>query len=201
MARPPPPGDCGLFGAASRTPRRKISAEPAVLRLIAPLALVMLFAIVVCTGLAYVLARQADDYLAAEHRRALAGAVEALQAVSSDLASVEPALIALLERASGLKQLKFEHEPTAAMGEVQSMHDSKGRIVGWFSWEPRRPATGMMHRLLPFAATIAAGLVGFAGLAMWQLRRLGLELAQTEQQVELLEYQDTLTGLPNHNRC
>ena len=53
------------------------------------------------------------------------------------------------------------------------MHDSKGRIVGWFSWEPQRPATGMMHRLLPFAATIAAGLVGFAALAMWQLRRLG----------------------------
>jgi diguanylate cyclase (GGDEF)-like protein len=181
-------------------PRRKISAEPAVLRLIAPFALIVLFAIVACTGLAYVLARQADDYLEAEHRRALAGAVEALQAVSPDLGSVEPALIVLLERASGLKQLKFEHEPTAARREVQSMHDSKGRIVGWFSWEPQRPATGMMHRLLPFAATIAAGLVGFAALAMWQLRRLGLELAQTEQQVELLEYQDTLTGLPNHNR-
>jgi hypothetical protein len=56
-------------------PRRKLTAEPAVLRLIAPLACLMFAATIVCTGLAYVLARQADDYLEAEHRRALAGAV------------------------------------------------------------------------------------------------------------------------------
>src|SRR5207248_2124786 len=101
---------------------------------------------------AYVLARQADDYLEAEHRRALAGAVPALQAVSPDLAKVEPALIALLERASGLKALKFEREPPAARGrELQSMLDRNGRIIGWFSWEPERPATQMLVRLLPFA--------------------------------------------------
>jgi diguanylate cyclase (GGDEF)-like protein len=58
----------------------------------------------------------------------------------------------------------------------------------------------MLLRLLPFAAAIAVGLAGFAGLAMWQLRRLGFQLAQSEQHVERLEYQDTLTGLPNHNR-
>ncbi len=181
-------------------PHRKLAAEPAVLRLIAPLAFLVLAAIVACTGLAWVLARQADDYLEAEHRRALAGAVQALQAVSPDLAKVEPALITLLERASGLKALKFEREPAARGRELQSMLDRNGRIIGWFSWEPERPATGMLLRLLPFAAAIALGLSGFAGLAVWQLRRLGSELAQTEQHVERLEYQDTLTGLPNHNR-
>ena len=115
-------------------------------------------------------------------------------------AACSGALIVLLERASGLKDLTFEREPAARGRDVQSMLDRNGRIIGWFSWEPERPATGMLHRLLPFAATIALGLVGFAGLAMWQLRRLGSELAQSEQQVERLEYQDTLTGLPNHNR-
>src|SRR5437764_3873777 len=63
-------------------PHRKLTAEPAVLRLIAPLAFLVFAAIVACTGLAYVLARQADDYLGAGHRRALAGAVEAIRAVS-----------------------------------------------------------------------------------------------------------------------
>jgi diguanylate cyclase (GGDEF)-like protein len=35
---------------------------------------------------------------------------------------------------------------------------------------------------------------------MWQLSRLGLLLARTEQHVQKLEYADVLTGLPNHNR-
>jgi diguanylate cyclase (GGDEF)-like protein len=174
--------------------------EPAVLRLIAPLAVLVGVAIVVCAGLAYVLARQADDYIEAEHRQALVGAVEALQAVSPDLARLEPKLIHVLERASGLKELKFETEPVGGWREVQSMLDARGRIVGWFSWEPERPATATMNRLLPLAATIALGLVGFAVLAMWQLGRLGFQLARSEQHAHKLEYQDVLTGLPNHNR-
>jgi diguanylate cyclase (GGDEF)-like protein len=177
-----------------------IGGEPAVLRLIAPLAVLVIAAIVVCTGLAYVLARQADDYLEAHHRQALAGAVEALQAVSPDLARVEPKLIRVLERASGLKELRFETEPVGGEREVQPMLDGKGRIVGWFSWEPERPATAMMNRLLPLAGSIALGLAGFAALVMWQLGRLGFALARSEQHVQKLEYQDGLTGLPNHNR-
>jgi diguanylate cyclase (GGDEF)-like protein len=180
-------------------PTRMTRSEPAVLRLIAPLAVLVVVAIVVCAGLAYVLARQADDYLEAEHRQALAGAVEALQAVSPDLARVEPKLIHVLERASGLKDLRFETEPAGGEREVQSMLDAKGRIVGWFSWEPERPATAMMNRLLPLAGSIALGLIGFAALAMWQLGRLGFQLARSEQHVQKLEYQDVLTGLPNHN--
>ena len=59
--------------------------EPAVLRVLSLLALLLVAATVVCTGLGFVLARQADDYVDAEHRQALRGAVEALQAVSPDL--------------------------------------------------------------------------------------------------------------------
>ena len=130
----------------------------------------------------------------------MAGAVEALQAVSPELASVEPKLIRVLERASGLKELRFETEPAGSGREVQPMLDRNGRIVGWFSWESERPATAMMNRLLPLAGLIGFGLAGFAALAMWQLSRLGLLLARSEQHVQKLEYEDVLTGLPNHNR-
>ena len=179
---------------------RSKSARPAILRLIGPLALVVIAALIVCTGLAYVLARQADDYFEAQHRRALAGAVEALQALSPDLARVEPKLIRVLERASGLKELRFETEPAGEGRDVQSMLDSKGRIVGWFSWQPERPATAMMNKLLPVAAALALGLIGFTALAIWQLGRLGFQLARSEQYAQKLEYQDLLTGLPNHSR-
>src|SRR6516162_8337875 len=97
-----------LAALRARSGRRSARGRPAVLRLITPLAVLVVAAIVVCTTLAYVLARQADDYL---HRQALAGAVEALEAVSPDLARVEPRLIHVLERASGLRELRFEAEP------------------------------------------------------------------------------------------
>jgi diguanylate cyclase (GGDEF)-like protein len=185
-------------GQHPERPALMARGEPAVLRVIAPLAFLVIAAIIVSTGLGYVLARQADDYVEAEHRRALSGAIEALQAISPNFARVEPRLIEVLERASGLKGLKFESEPAGAGREVQSMLDRNGRIVGWFSWEPERSATAMMNRILPVAGFVALGLAGFAALAMWQLGRLGLKLAESEQRVQKLEYEDGLTGLPNH---
>ena len=187
---------------AARYPHRAARAKagrPAVLRFTGPLAVLVIAALMACAGLAYMLAKQADDFIEAEHRQALAGAVEALQAISPDLAQVEPNLIRVLERASGLKDLKFEIEPVGSAREVQSMLDAKGRIVGWFSWQPERPATAMMNRLLPFVASIGVGLIGFATLAMWQLGRLGFQLAKSKQHVQRLEFEDTLTGLPNQS--
>jgi diguanylate cyclase (GGDEF)-like protein len=186
-------------GQHPERPERATRSEPLVLRAIAPLAFIVMAAVVVGVALGYLLARQADDSLEAEHRAALVAAIEALQTLSPTLPGVDPKLIHVLERASGLKGLKFETEP-AADREVHSLHDRNGRIVGWFSWQSQRPATEMMHRILPVAGLVALGLVGFAVLAMWQLSRLGAKLAQTEQRVEKLEYQDALTELPNHNQ-
>jgi diguanylate cyclase (GGDEF)-like protein len=172
--------------------------EPVLLRLISLLALLTVGAIVVCIGLGLVLARQADDYLDAEHRQSLRGAIEALQAVSPDLSRVEPKLINILERASGLRDLKFAADPPEGAGyAVQSLIGRNGRIVGWFSWRPERPATAMMMRLLPFAVLIVLALFGFAGLAMRQLRRLDYQLRNSERQMLRLASEDTTTGLPN----
>ncbi len=143
--------------------------ETAILRFLGPLSVLVIIATIVCTVLGFVLARQADDYLETEHRQALRGAIEALQAVSTDLSQVEPKLILILERASGLKGLKFDPDQFESDREVQPLSDRNGRIVGWFSWEAERPATTTMTRLLPFAAMIAFGVFGVAGLAMWQL--------------------------------
>jgi diguanylate cyclase (GGDEF)-like protein len=175
------------------------SAEPGVPRLIGPLALLVLIATIACSVLAFVLARQADDHREAQHRQALRSAIEALQAVSPDLSQVEPKLILILERASGLKDLKFNEDPPPGDHEVLSLIDAKGRIVGWFSWEAERRGTAMMTRLLPFAALIAFGLFGSASLALWQLNRLGFLLANSERRVRQLEHEDPTTGLPNQN--
>jgi hypothetical protein len=148
--------------------------------LLAWLAFLMGAATVAGIGVAWVLAQQADDDLDASRRRALRETVEALQAVSPSYSEVEPRRIPMLERASGLKGLRFESDPPGAGRNVQSLTDQNGRIVGWFSWEPERPARAMMLQLSPFGALIAAGLLGFAVLALWRLKRLTRALAQSE---------------------
>jgi diguanylate cyclase (GGDEF)-like protein len=189
-----------LYAWSGQHPERPASmtrGEPVILRFIAPLALLVVAATIVCSGLGLVLAKQADDYLEASHRQALRGAIEAMQAASPDLAHGEPQLVRMLERASGLKELRFESDPPVDGRDVQSLTDSNGRIIGWFSWEAERPATAMMLRLLPFGALIAVGLLTFAGLAVWQLRRLGFLLARSEQAVHKLAHEDPVTGLSN----
>jgi diguanylate cyclase (GGDEF)-like protein len=109
-------------------------------------------------------------------------------------------LIRALKRASGLKDLRFDHDPPRRGREVQSLLDVNGRIVGWFSWEAQRPATALLYRLLPLGALIATGLLGFAGLALWQLNRLGRLLVHSEQAAHRLAHEDPATGLWNQRR-
>src|SRR4051794_30310362 len=150
-----------------------VRGQQAILRVIGPLSILVMVATVICTTLGFVLARQADDHLTAEHRQALRGAIEALQAVSPDFPAVDPKLLLLLERASGLNGLTFDPDGFADRREIQPLNDRNGRIIGWFSWEAERPATATMRRLLPFAVLIALGVFGVGSLAMWQLPRLG----------------------------
>jgi diguanylate cyclase (GGDEF)-like protein len=174
--------------------------DPAILRLISPVALVTMVATIAGIALGFVLARQADESRTAGHRQALVGAIEALQAVAPEVSPLEPRMVRLLERASGLKGLKYEADPADGGRAIQSLMDHNGRIVGWLSWDAERPAIEMMLRLLPIAGLVAAGVIGLAGLIIWQLRRMGHLLADRDRAVRLLEFQDALTGLPNRRQ-
>ncbi len=169
-------------------------------RFIASLALLVVVAAIVSSVLGLILAGQADDYLERSHRQALRGAIEAVQALSPDRSQIDPTLIGVLERASGLKDLRFESDPPLRGREVQSLIDQNGRIIGWFSWEAERPATSLMMRLLPLGALIAAGLLGLAGLSVWQLNRLGRLLVRSEQAAHRLAHEDPVTGLSNQRQ-
>ncbi len=184
------------------SPKRPAGArsKPVGLKTVALLAFFLAAALIGCAGLGYALAIHADERVEAEERQALSNAMEALQALSPDLPRGDPKIIHALERISGLNDLRFEAEPAAGERAVQSVLDRNGRIVGWFSWQPARSAAAAaVRRILPFVVAIAIGLVGFATLAIWQLGHLGRRLARSEQHIQRLEYEDVLTGLPNHH--
>jgi diguanylate cyclase (GGDEF)-like protein len=178
--------------------------ETALLKLMSPLAMVVIAATVLACVLGFVLAKQADDARDQSHREALRSAVQALQAVAPNLGQnhgqVDPNVLRMLEGASGLKGMRLAEEPPKDTHDVQSLLDGKGRIVGWLTWDPERPATELVARLLPFVALVALALLGFAALAMWQLRRLDALLARSSREVQRLAYEDSVTGLPNLHR-
>jgi diguanylate cyclase (GGDEF)-like protein len=174
-----------------------IGSEAAVLRVVVYLALILIAVTIACLGLGFVVAWQADDRAEAGHRQALRGAVEALQVVAPDLPGNDPRLIRILEEASGLKGLRFDDDLPDGDREVQTLLDRNGRIVGWLNWDPDRPATAAMNGVSPLAVLIALGFVGLLAAALWQLRRLDLRLASSQQQIRKHLEVEPVTGLPN----
>ena len=61
---------------------------------------------------------------------------------------------------------------------MQSVLDGKGRIVGWFTWEPDRSMSNALSQLRPLLALTGVFLIGFAGIALWQVRRAVRDLGR-----------------------
>jgi diguanylate cyclase (GGDEF)-like protein len=177
-------------------PARRIETS----RLLATLGLLVLGAALACALIGYVLVRQADDRQEIERRNALLGAIEDIRASGMDVSALDPKLVRGLERTAGLKDLRFEVEPIAGDREIQSVLDAQGRIAGWFSWEADRQMSNALGRLKPLLAATGLCLVGFAGVALWQIRRAVRDLALSERRAWALAHEDMLTGLPNHRK-
>jgi diguanylate cyclase (GGDEF)-like protein len=169
-------------------------------RLVATLALFVVSGVFFCAIVGSALVRQEDERQAMERRAALSTAIKDLRNAGGDFTRLEPRQFKYIERTAGLKNLRFETEPTEDDREVQSVLDTHGRILGWFSWEPDHAMSDALGELRPLAIVTAIFLVGFAGIALWQVRRTVRELGTSEQLAWQLAHEDMLTGLPNHRK-
>jgi diguanylate cyclase (GGDEF)-like protein len=173
-------------------------------RLVATLALFVLAATFFCAIVGYALVHQADERQGLERRAALLGAIDDIRQSGADFSALDARHIKGVERTAGLKDLRFETEPNSASNtgdrEIQSVLNRQGRIIGWFSWEPNRSMSNVLGQLRPFLALTAIFLIGFAGIALWQVRRAVADLGTSEQTAWKLAHEDMLTGLPNHRK-
>jgi diguanylate cyclase (GGDEF)-like protein len=166
-------------------------------RVIPPLSLGLLMALMVGAFVFYGHAQLADDRLEISHRNALRTGIEQFRL--QDAGEVDMPTQRLLEELSGVRNLKWESEPDQSGREVQSVQDANGRIVGWFSWETERPITAAARRFMPLWLVIAAGLLALSAISMWYLRHLGSELEAANERIRRLAEEDPLTGLPEAN--
>jgi diguanylate cyclase (GGDEF)-like protein len=169
-------------------------------RLVATLALFVISATFFSVIVGYALVGQADDRQSLERRAALLGAIEDIRGSGADFSALDARHIRGIERTAGLKDLRFETEPVAADREVQSVLSRNGRIIGWFSWEPDRSMSDALGQLRPLLGLTGVLLIGFAGIALWLVRRAVDDLGKSERLAWTLAYEDMLTGLHNHRK-
>jgi diguanylate cyclase (GGDEF)-like protein len=156
-------------------------------------------AMLICAGIGFAVTQFDDNRLEVERQVALHQALEEFRAVSGDVDRIGDTELRLIERRAGLKGLRFDSDPTGeAEREVQSVIDSRGRIVGWFSWASDRGLVKAMNWLWGVAAAVAAALALCAFIAAHAAQRLARALNRTTETVRRLTSEDALTGLPNH---
>ncbi|HEY0032702.1 MAG TPA: bifunctional diguanylate cyclase/phosphodiesterase [Devosia sp.] len=75
--------------------------------------------------------------------------------------------------------------------------NSRGRILGFFTWEPEEPAAELILGTLP----VTVLCLSIAGIGVFfllrRLQRTSSQLEQTEAQASFLAFHDPLTQLPN----
>jgi diguanylate cyclase (GGDEF)-like protein len=170
----------------------------AVWRLTAMLAVLVVAATLFGLIIGYRSGQRSDAQLLSQQHAALRNTIAEFSAPLGRKGEIDPRLLRLARQIAGLNNLRFERNSDAGAGEIQPVVDASGRIVGFFTWDKSAPATQALIRLAPPVSIIALVLAGFAGLALWQLRRARRELAVREIQAARAADEDKLTGLPNH---
>ncbi len=99
----------------------------------------MAAAMVACSVIGFTVTLRADRHISAEQHAALQLVLDDMRYVAGENSRFDDSQLAAIARRAGLKDLRFDADDFAIGGrEAQSIHDGRGRIVGWFSWAPDR---------------------------------------------------------------
>jgi len=155
-------------------------------------------AMMVCAAAGFTVTRISESRVEGEQHAALARALDEFHARFGDIDAPDDVQLRSIVRRSGLADLRFDANLTGGGGrELQSLHDARGRIVGWFSWAGDRGLIDVMDRLWGILALVGAALAFCTGFTMRVARQLSRSLDRSTETVRKLTSQDPLTGLPN----
>ncbi len=155
-------------------------------------------AMILCAAIGLAVTRLSESRIEGEQHAALQQALDEFHARFGDVDAPDDIQLRSIAHRAGLGDLRFDAMPTGDGGrELQSLHDARGRIVGWFSWVVDRGLVGATERLWGFLAIIGAALGLCALLGVRAARQLSRSLDRSAETVRKLTSQDMLTGLPN----
>src|SRR5262249_24714643 len=168
------------------TPRPKRTHKATAARLALFLPLVVVGAILLCAVTGFTTTRISQGHIEAKQRAALQQALDEFHQQFGDIDAPDAVQLREIARRSRLAgrrcraHLSFDAKPVGDVGRmVQSLHDPRGRIVGWFSWAGDRGFVAAMDRLWacwPWSAqpwAYARSSLGWACGAFAQSKRRG----------------------------
>jgi len=151
-------------------------------------------AVLLCGGIGFGVTVFCENRLIYDRHAALQQALDELGAA----AEIGDAELRQIELRSGLMDLRFGKEPGNGAGrELQSLHDGRGRIVGWFSWAADDALLRSMNRLWAIVGAIGVLFAVPSLIAARASRQLLHLLDRGAGTLHRLSREDALTGLPN----
>jgi diguanylate cyclase (GGDEF)-like protein len=157
-------------------------------------------AMMLCAATGFTVSRFSQGRIEAQQREALQQALDEFHGQFGDVDAPDDVQLRAIARRSGLGDLRFDASPVGDGGRsLQSLHDARGRIVGWFSWVGDRGLVGALDGLWGLLALVGVALALCALLVMRAARQLLRSLDRSAETVRKLTNQDPLTGLPNHS--
>jgi hypothetical protein len=154
----------------SPTPAKWILAASRLIAVFTALAVVGMLAIAI-TG--YGSARQSDEQLLRGQHAALRNTIAEFRQPLERSGAIDPRLLRMAEYIPGLKNLKFETDPSTRDRELQPVMDSAGRTAGFFTWDRSRPMAQVVGWFASFFAAVAVVLFGIAAFGSLSARGAG----------------------------
>jgi diguanylate cyclase (GGDEF)-like protein len=155
-------------------------------------------AILLCATFGFTATRISQGRVEVQQRAALQQTLDQLRGHFGELSGPDALQLREIARGSHLGDLRFDPSPVGQNGRtVQSLHDPRGRIVGWFSWSGDSGLVAAMDRFWGLLALIGTilGICTFAATrAAGHVLRM---LSRSAADMRKLTTQDPLTGLPN----
>ena len=168
-------------------------------RFVSFLPLLLAGAMILCAAIGFAATRISEGRLEEAQHAALRQALDEFHAEFIGIDAPDDVQLRHIARRAGLSDLRFDADPTGEGGrELQSLHDARGRIVGWFSWVAESALVAALDRLWGLLAAVGAAIALYGLLAVRASERLLRSLDHSAEAVRKLTRQDALTGLPNH---
>src|SRR6202167_757275 len=173
-------------------------AEGRATRIALYLPVLLACATLFCAAIGFVVTEFSETRVEAEQRAALRAALDQYRLDYGDIESLDTGDLREIQRRAGLQDLRFDLDPAAEAGrQIQSLHNGRGRIIGWLSWVSDAALVGAMNRLWILLAVVGA-VFAFGGFfAVRAARRMAQSLHRSHEMMRELASQDLLTGLPN----
>jgi len=185
------------LGAALRRVDDGKDLKPAPIILYLPALLAG--ALIIGAAFGFAVTRLSESRSEAARYAALHQALDELRIATGEFTRIDDAQLRTIGRRIGVDALRFEADPTRGEGRaVQSLHDARGRIVGWFTWAADDAVIRMSDGLWLALAIIGAAFAAAGLVAARASRKVLRLLDRSAERARRLTGEDPLTGLPNH---